>query len=599
MSISFDLQTLLQGTLLLAIIILVRKFLSGNVSRKIFVWLWCIAFIRLLLPFSVNIPIGGFFLNENISESGAGYGYDFEYDFTSENTVSYPVPNSAPNSVTLPDNADNTNSALPASTILYAIWVTGTVIMLVYFTIAYFHNKRKFRYCQCINDEKLSEFIQSQGLRRKVKILLSNDIASPMTYGILNPVIVLSSESSKHIELVLKHEIIHIKNLDVLKKAFAIGVLSVFWFNPIVWIAVRMFNEDIEYACDERVVHSSTCDIRQNYALALIDMQKSCKSTKMPLSSGFSKNYIEERIVLIMKANKIKLAKSIAVAATVIAAVGISGFSISSASIKTNDDNTTVEDTQTSNSISSVTSVSTQENDVLTQTEKPDNKTAENVENTSHPPETEVIISSERIVPKGKKTDVVLIGDLSEQNKITTFISADYGCEVYAAQSGLCVYNAIIPDYGFCICLQLDNGGYAYYFSLEPYALVDERNTVTIMVGEMVKEGQLIGYTHENGFYVNDNHTGSGVGYRYTNIKPPVLPNNIDKVCAYLHPYELKSYQERGFVLPDHYQAMIDDFDTFTQTHSPNEWESSEYFKKWYDFCIEEMTKQLDELQNK
>lgn len=590
MSISFDLQTLLQGTLLLAIIILVRKFLSGNVSRKIFVWLWCVAFIRLLLPFSVNIPIGDFFLKEKISESGAGYGYDFEYDFTSEDTVSYPVPNFAPNSVTLPDNADYTNSALPVSTILYAIWATGTVIMLIYFTTAYFHNKRKFRYCQCINDEKLSEFIQSQGLRRKVKILLSDDIASPMTYGIINPVIVLSSESSKHIKLVLKHEIIHIKNLDVLKKAFAIGVLSVFWFNPIVWVAVRMFNEDIEYACDERVVNSSTCDIRQNYALALIDMQKSGKSTKIPLSSGFSKNYIEERIVLIMKANKIKLAKSIAVAASVIAAVGISGFSVSSATSEGYDDNT---------NSTSVTSIPTQESDVLTQTDKPDNKTAENVENTSHSPETEVIISSEKIVPEGKKTDVVLIGDLSEQNKITTFISADYGCEIYAAQSGLCVYNDCTPVWGSCTCLQLDNGRYAYYFSREPYKLLDNgEDTILVKVGERVKEGQLIGYTSKNGFYADDNHTGSGVGYMYTNIKPPVLPGDIDKVTCYVHPELLKFYQRKGFVLPDHYQAMIDDFDTFTQTHSPNEWQSSEYFKKWDSFCMEEMLKQIDESQN-
>lgn len=279
MSVDFGIQTILSGTILLAVIIFVRKFFCGNVSRKVFVSLWCIAFIRILIPISVQIPLGNFLHEESYSQEAehiiSENGTDFEYGFTSEYAVSYPAANSEP----LADKADFTSSAFSFSALFYAVWAAGTLIMLVYFIAAYLHNKSKFRCRECVNDEKLSELIKSQGIHRKVKILLSDDTSSPMTYGILNPVIVLTANSSKHIELILKHEISHIKNFDVLRKALAVFVLSVFWFDPMVWIAVRMFNEDIEYACDERVVKSSEIDIRQDYALALIDMQNSRRSS--------------------------------------------------------------------------------------------------------------------------------------------------------------------------------------------------------------------------------------------------------------------------------------------------------------------------------
>lgn len=587
---------MLSGSVLLAVIILIRRLSSSNVSRRIFVAMWCIAFLRVLIPFSVKLPVVNFAFGEKFTKSdntiseivgNSDYIVDYDTDFSQwyDTVYSQPISDNFPPE---PFNENPTVAALPIESIIYIVWGTGTAATLVYFTAAYFHSKRKFRFCQVVNDEKLSEFIRLQGIRRKVKVLVSDNAISPMTYGIIKPVVVLSDNSSQHIEFVLKHELSHIKSLDVLKKAFAILVLSVFWFNPIMWVAVRMFNEDIEFACDERVLKSSAKDIRKDYALALIEMNRFDKNPKLLLSSGFSKNNIEERIVLIMKSNKTKFAKTIAVACAAVAAVGISGFTITSAS--ENDDAVKSDNSDTSSitsesNIPTQSSIPSQESEV--QTDITDSKPAEIIENTSSSTETEVIISSEKIVPKGKKTNVVLIGDLSEQDKITTFIPADYGCEVYAAQSGLCIYYGMMSNYGMCVCLKLSDNRYAYYFSLEPYGTVSERNTVTVKVGEMINEGQLIGYTNENGYYANQNHTGSGVGYMYTNIAPPSLPNRLDTVICYAHPILLKSYQERGFVLPEHYQAMVDDYDAFVQTHDPSEWYGSENEKKWYNISLE------------
>ena len=581
MSISFGIQAILSGTILLAVIIFVRKFFGGNVSKKVFVSLWCIAFIRILIPISVQIPIGDFMRRENnvqtaghISENAA----DYENILTSEYAVSYIETNPQP----LADAADSEVFAFPVWTVLFIVWATGTFIMLVYFIAAYLHNKSKFRYCKCLNDEKLYEFIKSQGIHRHVKILLSDDIASPMTYGIINPVIVLTYESSKHVELILKHEISHIKTLDVFRKALAVSVLSVLWFNPIVWVAVRMFNEDIEYACDERVINSSEMDIRQEYALALIDMQSSVSKTKLPFSSSFSKNCIEERIVLIMKSNKTKLAKTVGVAFAVASVIAVSGFSVFGASDKPNDDITLRENAETNNenAVSSVADIPIKESVDITKPDEQD-EISVNDDYISKCSETEKIISSKEIVPEGKETSVVLAGDLSETNEITTFISAVYDCEVYAAQPGICVYYAALPDLGSCVCIKVDTDRYAYYFSLEPYGATAKKGTVAVKVGEPISEGQLIGYTAENGMMVNSKDLGSGAGYMYTSIAPPAAPNDIDSVNYALDPIILKSYRDRGYVLNDYYTSILEDYESFTKTHTANEWYKSENWSYW------------------
>ena len=55
-------------------------------------------------------------------------------------------------------------------------------------------------------------------------------------------------------DFVIDHETAHIKRLDHLIKPLSFLLLSVYWFNPLMWIAYMLLSRDIEKACDEKVI---------------------------------------------------------------------------------------------------------------------------------------------------------------------------------------------------------------------------------------------------------------------------------------------------------------------------------------------------------
>lgn len=149
--------------------------------------------------------------------------------------------------------------------------------------------------------------MKEKQLKRKVVILLSDRVNTPVTYGIFSPKIILPRTMDltdhKALRFVLEHELVHIKCHDNLWKIVALAALCIHWFNPIVWIMQILFNRDLELTCDEKVITSVGAEQRQEYALTLINLAGN-KSGISFLHSSFGKNVIKERIVSIMKYKK-------------------------------------------------------------------------------------------------------------------------------------------------------------------------------------------------------------------------------------------------------------------------------------------------------
>jgi beta-lactamase regulating signal transducer with metallopeptidase domain len=108
--------------------------------------------------------------------------------------------------------------------------------------------------------ETLEYFSKKLGIERKVQVLTSFSCRVPFTYRTIKPVILLPSDATKwpeeRLRSVLVHELAHVKRIDSLTLLFARIVCSLFWFNPIVWIAYRHLHIEQEKSCDEYVVHS-------------------------------------------------------------------------------------------------------------------------------------------------------------------------------------------------------------------------------------------------------------------------------------------------------------------------------------------------------
>jgi beta-lactamase regulating signal transducer with metallopeptidase domain len=106
------------------------------------------------------------------------------------------------------------------------------------------------------------ELACEMGIQRPVKVLCSNELPVPVTWGLRAPVIILPCEASvwpeERLRVVLLHELAHIKRWDYLTHLVSEVACAWYWPNPLVWFARERVYVEQEQACDDRVLTSGT-----------------------------------------------------------------------------------------------------------------------------------------------------------------------------------------------------------------------------------------------------------------------------------------------------------------------------------------------------
>ena len=109
------------------------------------------------------------------------------------------------------------------------------------------------------------------GLRRKVAVLVHEQVSIPFTYGFLNPRIMLPAASRlvpRQMSPVLAHEVAHVKRGDSLVGAVAHAVCSILWFVPPLWVSRLLMRQEAERSCDVFVLSQGVP--KREYASMLI-----------------------------------------------------------------------------------------------------------------------------------------------------------------------------------------------------------------------------------------------------------------------------------------------------------------------------------------
>jgi beta-lactamase regulating signal transducer with metallopeptidase domain len=158
-----------------------------------------------------------------------------------------PTPNAAP---------------LPWLAILVGLWALGAIAMLARLSLARVRVSGWRRTASLVTDPtwlSLSrEIARRLGVSREVVLLESDRGCAPMTWGVIYPVVLLPAGASvwpsDRRAVVLAHEIAHIRRHDALTQLGAQAVLSLLWFHPLVWLAVRRMRVERERACDDLVL---------------------------------------------------------------------------------------------------------------------------------------------------------------------------------------------------------------------------------------------------------------------------------------------------------------------------------------------------------
>ena len=109
------------------------------------------------------------------------------------------------------------------------------------------------------------------GFKHGTALLVSNELASPVSWGILRPIILLNEEavnSASEAEAIIAHELAHVARLDWAKLLIARAATALFWFNPLVWLLARQCHQLREEAADDAVLRSDV--VSTDYAALLV-----------------------------------------------------------------------------------------------------------------------------------------------------------------------------------------------------------------------------------------------------------------------------------------------------------------------------------------
>ncbi|MBQ6402840.1 MAG: M56 family metallopeptidase [Oscillospiraceae bacterium] len=237
----------LTGTWMLAAV-LVARLLLKKAPRRWVLLLWGLAALRLALP--------------ALPESRASL-----------------VPEATPVQIvgaiqtpeTVMDEPREEDSGISRAEIASMVWAVGAAGMAIYAAVSNLRLRRRVR-----------ESVPLEG-----NVRLCDGITTPFLLGLMRPRVYLPAALPEADRTwVLAHEKAHLRRGDPWWKALGFVILSVYWFDPLVWLCWVLFCRDLEAACDEAVIRNYSVQDRQSYAETLLRCSASGFRLAVPLAFG-------------------------------------------------------------------------------------------------------------------------------------------------------------------------------------------------------------------------------------------------------------------------------------------------------------------------
>lgn len=296
----------IQASILIAAVIMFRACFK-KYPRIYIYFLWLLVYIRLLcpvfiessfslLPESTKIVQENIFadlqtmeaedrlLSGNLLQEAARISTEQKNDTDLRNN----------NFLQKTDNQESLFKGRTARKFLLYLWLSGSLVMLLFRGIQFVGMKRKV----------------SAAVHTEDNIWECDNINSPFVIGVFHPRIYMPyGIEGKKREYILLHERMHIRHLDVLVKWIGSVILCIYWWNPFVWTALFLMNDDMEMVCDESVLKVANLEMRKEYSNILLDF--SVKRSSLLTGVSFGKSKTEKRIRHILKYRKPGLLLSI------------------------------------------------------------------------------------------------------------------------------------------------------------------------------------------------------------------------------------------------------------------------------------------------
>ncbi|HEX3029633.1 MAG TPA: M56 family metallopeptidase [Clostridia bacterium] len=247
--------------------------------------LWSVVLVRLIFPFALSSRFS--ILN-----------------FTGrlvKKVVEVPVPTPAKDSMelTLANSIGTAKSYFPVThksavfgTVFNTaalIWIIGTAASILTVIILYYLTGSELKKASLYRDN----------------VYISDMIASPLVFGIFKQRIIIPSklaEDKNQLKYVLMHENVHIARHDNLYRFVAVVTACIHWFNPFVWLFLKLFLTDMELSCDAKAVRNLSGNERKQYAGTLAELST---GQTVFMSTAFGKTKVRVRVLNVMSYRKL------------------------------------------------------------------------------------------------------------------------------------------------------------------------------------------------------------------------------------------------------------------------------------------------------
>lgn len=303
------LREVLTVSALILAVLLVRAIFKNRVPKRMVYTLWLVVLVKLCLPGTlVSLPVLP-------AEEAAAPVQRVELP-------AQPLPAQQPaQAVTQPQTpvqqpaspaqeaAEAPAKPLTAMQIFQIVWAGGSALLGLWllgtwlvFTVR-LHKSRRFL-----------------GRHGRTRIYISSTVKSPCLAGLV-PAVYLTEDvlQTPETELILRHELTHLRHLDHLWSFCRTAAVIVYWWNPFIWLAAILSKRDAELACDEAVAAGLSDAQRLAYARTIL-AQTPRKAAALSLAGP----PVRERILFLTKKQRTSVLCVILALLLIVSAAGCS-----------------------------------------------------------------------------------------------------------------------------------------------------------------------------------------------------------------------------------------------------------------------------------
>ena len=269
----------------IVVAVLALRFCLKKAPKWVNALLWGIVAVRMVFPFSIESVLSLMPSAETISPT-------IMMEQTPSVQTGVPVLNHVINPVIsgslTPAPGASANPLQIWIPVLAWIWLFGIVALFLYSAVSYWCLRRKVCEAVILRDN----------------IYQSENVCSPFVLGIIRPKIYLPYHmDSREMGHVIAHEQTHICRRDHWWKPLGFLLLTIHWFNPLMWLSYVLLCRDIELACDEKVIREMSNEQRADYTQALV----ACSVDRRLIAAcplAFGEIGVKERVKSVMNYKK-------------------------------------------------------------------------------------------------------------------------------------------------------------------------------------------------------------------------------------------------------------------------------------------------------